>query len=217
MPTRAEVPGAKQDSAKRLFMETEGSLRRASVPNDLASGVAVPIGRSLHCRAALVHKISGASAETVWNRGTGHGGGGISHMALSAPVPARGLRDGRRPRFGELREGGVMTSYVPEIGQDGSKADLACRTVQPARRRSACRLARACSDRASTHHRLRSGPGAGAAAGRRGLDQQGVADLAGGPRPHRQGSPTGSVEGLSLVDLPLHYQEAVPPRTTRSP
>ena len=75
-------PGAKQDSTKRLFMETEGSLRRASVPNDLASGVAVPIGRSLHCRAALAHNLSGAYAETVWNRGTGLRAGGISHMAL---------------------------------------------------------------------------------------------------------------------------------------
>jgi len=77
-------PGA--ETTKRLFMEavmaSSAPLRRASVPNDLVSGVAGRAGRPLHYRAVLVHKISGAHTETVWNRGTGEGRGGISINAV---------------------------------------------------------------------------------------------------------------------------------------
>jgi hypothetical protein len=46
----SRYPEASKATTKRLFMETDGSSSRASVPNDLAGGV-VGAGGPLRCRA----------------------------------------------------------------------------------------------------------------------------------------------------------------------
>jgi len=100
-------PGATQVSTKRLFIESEGSLRRASVLNDLVSGVA-DAGRPLHGRACPLHKVlrfrqaGHCSSPRLFRTGRDllHGGPWQAARAVREPTVSVGRpsRDGPPPR-----------------------------------------------------------------------------------------------------------------------